>query len=246
LILDLIHKGSIDLIRDVFDTTVCETRFKIAVLYICKDVQFFNLSQNFGGSFGRDLAAICTINLVAIVFAGIVRSSDHHASRGVQITGCKGHSRHRHQHRPNINLDTICSENASGYFCKYITLDAAVITDYHRRLCKVFLQIVSQTLRCLCYGVNIHAVGSSTDYTAKTTSAKCKVTVECIFNFCIVQCFQLSGNIGICRCICKPTLVFFLDIHLLFPHLSLNLSEKYLWCKPYPSHHLGTCHTCLR
>ena len=48
LILDLIYKGSVDLIRNILDIAICKTRLKIAVLYIRKDIQLFDFSQNFG------------------------------------------------------------------------------------------------------------------------------------------------------------------------------------------------------
>ena len=58
LILDLIYKGSVDLIRNILDIAICKTSLKIAVLYIRKDIQLFDFSQNFGSCLGRNLAAI--------------------------------------------------------------------------------------------------------------------------------------------------------------------------------------------
>ena len=153
-------------------------------------------------------------------------SGDHDTRRGVQVTGRKRYRRHRHQHRPDIHLDAIGGEHPGGNLCKHITLDAAVIADCHRRLCKVFLQIVSQALRCFCDRVNVHAVGACTDYAAQTTRAKVKVTVEGILDFGIVQRFQFGGNIGICRCISKPSLIFFFDVHLNFPHSMRLLASR--------------------
>lgn len=40
--------------------------------------------------------------------------------------------------------------------------------------------------------------------------------------------------------------IFFLNIHLLFPHLSLSHAGKYLSCKLSLSRHQGTCHSGLR
>ena len=153
-------------------------------------------------------------------------SGDHDTRRGMQITGRKGHGRHRHQNRPDTHLDPIGCKNTSSDFCEHVALDAAVIADCHRRFCKVFLQIVSQALRCFCDRVNIHAVSTRTDYAAQTTRAKGKVTVECILDFCIIQRFQFGGNIGICRCISKPSLIFFFDVHLNFPHSMRLLASR--------------------
>ena len=153
-------------------------------------------------------------------------SGDHDTRRGMQITGRKGHGRHRHQNRPDTHLDPIGCKNTSSDFCEHVALDAAVIADCHRRLCKVFLQIVSQALRCFCDRVNVHAVGACTDYAAQTTRAKVKVTVEGILDFGIVQRFQFGGNIGICHCISKPSLIFFFDVHLNFPHSMRLLASR--------------------
>jgi 23S rRNA-/tRNA-specific pseudouridylate synthase len=57
-------------------------------------------------------------------------------------------------------------------------------------------------------------------------SAKVKVTVEGILDFGIVQRFQFGGNIGICRCISKPSLIFFFDVHLNFPHSMRLLASR--------------------
>ena len=153
-------------------------------------------------------------------------SGDHDTRRGMQITGRKGHGRHRHQNRPDTHLDPIGCKNTSSDFCEHVALDAAVIADCHRRFCKVFLQIVSQSLRRFCYRVNVHAVGARTNHAAQTTRAKGKVTVEGILDFGIVQRFQFGGNIGIYRCISKPSLIFFFDVHLNFPHSMRLLASR--------------------
>ena len=72
----------------------------------------------------------------------------------------------------------ICWKNTSSHFCEHIALDAAVIANCHRRLCKVFLQIVCQALWCFSHSVDIHAVGTCTDYATQTSRAKSKVTIE--------------------------------------------------------------------
>ena len=249
LALDLLHECGVDFIRDVLDPAVCHACFKIAGLDVGKDVQLLNLSKNLRCGLGGDLTAICAVDLIAVVLAGIVGSRHHDTCGGVQIAGRKGHGRNRHQNRPDVDLDAVGREHTRSHLCKYIALDTAVITDGHRRSFKVLFQIVRQTLRGLCHRVNVHPVRASADDAAQTTGAKSKVAVKSIFNFCIIQRFQLCGNVSICRGVCQPTLVFLFNIHnnlLIGCTLFLSLAGKYLWCKPYPSHHPDTCHSGLR
>ena len=123
------------------------------------------------------------IDLITVVLAWVVRSRDHDTRRGVQIAGRKGHGRHRHQDGPDIDLDAIGRKHSGGHFCKHIALDAAVVADGHRRLCKVLFQIIGQALRGLCHGIDVHAVGACADDAAQTARAKGKVTVKRIFDF---------------------------------------------------------------
>ena len=142
LILDLFYKCSVDLIRNIPDATVCHACFKVAGLNVRKDVKFFNLSKNLRRCFGRNLTAVSTIDLVTIVFAGIVGSCHHDTCRSMQIASRKRYGRYRHQDRPDIDTDTICCKYPCCDFCKHIALDTAVVADCNRRFFKVFLQIV--------------------------------------------------------------------------------------------------------
>ena len=222
LALDLLHESGVDLVRDVLDAAVCHTRFKIAGLDVCKDVQLLDLSQNFCCGLGGDLAAVRAVDLVAVVLAGVVGRRHHDTGRGVQIAGRKGHGRDRHQDRPDVDLDAVGSKHPCGDFCKHIALDAAVVTNGHRRLGKILFQIIRQTLRSLCHGIDVHPVGACADDAAQTARAKGEVTIECVFDFGIVQRFQLCHNIGIGGGICQPAFVFLFNIHIVYPLTSRN------------------------
>ena len=215
LSLDLFHKGGVDLVRDVLDTAVCHACFKIAGLDVRKDIQLLDFGQDLRSGLGGNLAAVCTVDLITVVLAGVVRSRDHDTRRSVQIAGRKRHSRHRHQDGPDIDLDAIGREHLGGHFCKHIALDAAVIADGHGRLCKVLFQIIGQALRGLCHSIDVHAVGACADDAAQTARAKGKVTVKRIFDFGIVQRFQLCHYIGIDSGLGQPALIFLFNIHFL-------------------------------
>ena len=128
-------------------TAVCHACFKIAGLDVCKDVQLLDFGKDLCCCLSGDLAAICAVDLIAVVLAGIVRSRHHDTCGGVQIAGRKRHGRDRHQDRPDIHLDAVGREHTRSHLCKHIALDAAVVTDGHRRRFKVLFQIVCQTLR---------------------------------------------------------------------------------------------------
>ena len=162
------------------------------------------------------------IDLITVVLAGVVRSRDHDTCGGVQIAGRKRHSRHRHQDGPDIHLDAISRKHPGGNLCKHIALDTTVVTNSHRRSFKVLFQIVRQTLRSLCHGIDVHPVGACADDAAQTARTKGKVTVKRIFDFGIVQRFQFSGHVGICGGVCQPAFVFLFNIHIVYPLTSRN------------------------
>ena len=171
---------------------------------------------------GTVFCVLILISLIAVVLAGIVGSRHHDTRRGVQIAGRKGHGRNRHQDRPDVDLDAIGRKHPGGYFCKHIALDAAVVADGHRRRFKVLFQIVCQTLRSLCHGVDVHPVGTCADDAAQTARAKGEVTVKSVLDLGIVQRFQLCHYIGIGGGICQPALVFLFNIHIVYPLTSRN------------------------
>ena len=222
LALDLLYEGGVDLVRDVPDAAVCHASFKAAGPDICKDVQFLDLGQNLRSSLGGDLAAVRAVDLVAVVLAGVVGRRHHDTGRGVQIAGRKGDGRNRHQNRPDVDLDAIGREHARSNLGKHIALDAAVITDGHRRSFKVLFQIVRQTLRGLCHRVDVHPIGACADDAAQTARAKGEVTVECVLDLGIIQRFQFCHNIGIGGGICQPAFVFLFNIHIVYPLTSRN------------------------
>ena len=50
----------------------------------------------------------------------------------------------------------------------------------------MLLDIVCKTLRSLTYSVLVHSVGTCSDYPAKSTGTKFKLSIESILNFCLI------------------------------------------------------------
>ena len=155
-----------------------------------------------------------------------MRCRDHHTRRGMQISGCKRDGRNRHKNRPDTDPDTVRRKHSGSSSGKHITLDPAVITNCHRRFLKIFLQIISQPLRSLCYGINIYTVCTGTDHTTQAAGTKSKIPIESIFHLCLIHRFQLFNDILIHRRLFHPTLIFFPVIHLYLLHLSSILSHQ--------------------
>lgn len=80
--------------------------------------------------------------------------------------------------------------------CDRVGIDPAVITDCHRRFLKIFLQIISQPLRSLCYGINIYTVCSGTDHTTQTAGTKSKIPIKSIFHQEHTQVWWTYGFCG--------------------------------------------------
>ena len=134
LALHFLHKGRINIIRDIPDRSVCNIRFKGTVLNIRKDVQLFDLCQDLRCGLGRDLATIRAVDLVAVILAGVVGGRDHNARRRFQVSYREGNRGNRHQRGPDVHLHSVCRKYTGSDPGKQVALDAAVVANGHGRV----------------------------------------------------------------------------------------------------------------
>ena len=154
--------------------------FKIHLHHIIKYIHAVDLVQNCLCHLQRDLAAICSIHLITVIFRRVMACSHHDTAVTIQVAHCIGQRRCRHQFFIDMNLDSICRKNPGGCSGKYIGFDPAVIGDGHRRLCRNLFQIIAVALGRFCHSMHIHAVGSSADHAAEPTCTKLQLPVKAI------------------------------------------------------------------
>ena len=152
------------------------------MLYIPEYIQCIDFCKNGISCINGHLTAVTAIGFIAIVFCRVMACCYHNAGTAMQGTNSKGQHWGWFQFCIDVYFDTICSEDFSSRFCKVCGLNPAVIGDCNTWFWESFFYIISQSLCCSANCVNIHTVGTGTDYTTQTTGSKCKITVEAILN----------------------------------------------------------------
>ena len=216
LTLHRLHEGGVNILLNELNVSTLHSCFKIFLPDIFEDIQLLDLCQDFCRRLGGDLAAVRAIDLVAIVLAGVVGSSNHHARRGFQMARCKGNHWHRHQLGPDMYLYSVGGKHPRCNLGKYIAFDSAVIANGDRRLGKMLFQIVRQALRGLCNGVNIHAIGARANDAPQASCAKGQIPIEGILDLACIHLDQLFRQIAIRST--QPALIFFCNL-LFFFHI---------------------------
>ena len=204
----ILHEGGVGFLRYVGDPALFQVFLKGTGMHIPENIQFFNLRQHLSSRLGGDLAAVGTVNLVAVILAGVVGGGDHHARVRPQVPHGEGHRRHRHQPGPNGNLYPICRKYTGRHTGEHIAFDAAVIADANAGLFPLLVEIIRQTLGGLCHRVDVHPVGSGADHTPQAAGSEGQVPVKRVLRLlpghCAkgVLCFGIHSRPG------KPAVVF--------------------------------------
>ena len=126
-----------------------------------------------------DLGAVLPVNLVTVVLRRVVAGCHHNACGAVELTNGKGQHRCRTKRRKNVSFDSVGCHAECGLFCKFRGHVAGVKRNRHTFFLRMlFDDKVCQSLRCLSYRVNIHAVGSCSQNSAQTSGTKLQLSVK--------------------------------------------------------------------
>ena len=215
--LHVFHKGCVNSLRNVQDPPIVPGGIEVHDPDILKNIQSFDFRKNFCRPLGGDLTAVGTVDLVAVVFAGIVRGGDHDPGAAPQLPHSKGHRRHGHQLRPNVDLHPIGSEDPGRNLGKKLAVNAAVEADGNGRRPEVLLQVVRQALGSLGNGIKIHPIGSGSDDAPQAPGAKGQIPVKGVLLLLFVHGPELFQQSRVHIRLCKPAAVFFLIVHGVLP-----------------------------
>ena len=185
---------------------------KISPLDAVKEVQLFDFGENLGGGFDGHLTAVRTIDLVAVVFGGVVGGGDHHARGRAEIAGGKGHGGHRGELWPEVNLHTVCSQHTRGHAREHIAFEAAVIADDGGGGGKALCEIVRQPLRSLGDGIDVHTVAPCADHAAQASGSKGEVAVKCVLDGRFLHALESLQKLRIGYAL-QPALIFLPAVH---------------------------------
>ena len=149
---------------------------------IREGINTVDLLLNGCGGLRRDLAAVRTVDLVAVVFGWIVTCRDDNAAARAKIAHRERERGRRHQAGINVHANAVCGKNTRRGLGKKTGVDAAVVGDGDGGGGKMRLEIIGIALRGLADGENIHAVRARAEHAAQSAGAEGKVTVKAVLD----------------------------------------------------------------
>ncbi len=213
---DLVDVGIDNGLGDILDSAVLNALFKGNELCTVEHGYLINVFQNDLGSSQSKLAAVGAVNLVAVVFGGVVAGGDNDTRAAFKSPYGVGKHRRRHKLAVDMYLYAVCRKNGGGFLSENVGLYAAVVSDSHRGICREsFVNIVRETLRCSAYSIDVHSVGACADNSAQSARTEFKIAVESVCNSVGVSCngFKLGLKIGIVGGFFAPKGVKFCFVH---------------------------------
>ncbi len=202
------------LLGDVRNRAVSQTRVEVLVFHTVEDVDLVDLFQNRVGHFQTDLAAVRSVDLVAVVFGRIVGGGDADTDAAVMIAGRPAEERDRLKAGIKHHFDAVRGKHGRGFAGEEVAVNAAVVSNrgYLRQVGRV--QVIREALRGAAHDVNIHAVRAGAEDAAKAACTEFKIAVKAFVNFRFIasngfEIFAHRAVIGFR----KPFFIFFDRIH---------------------------------
>ena len=124
--IDGIHKVVQTLFRAVLDLSLRKSCVKIGRLHR-KAVHGFDGGEDFCSHLQRDLAAVRTIDLVAVVLGGVVAGGDADARAAAVVPHRPAQCRGGLQAGVDVSLDAVGGKDSRRFLGEHIALDAAVV-----------------------------------------------------------------------------------------------------------------------
>ncbi len=202
------------LFGNIRDRAVSQTRVEVLVFHTVKDVDLADFVQNRVGHFQADLAAVRSVDLVAVVFGRIVGGGDADANAAVMVAGRPAEERDRLKAGIQHHFDAVRGKHGRGFAGEEVAVDAAVMGNrgHLRQVGRV--QMIREALRGAAHDVNIHAVRAGAEDAAQTARTEFKIAVKAFVNFRFIasngfEIFAHRAVIGFG----KPFFIFFDRIH---------------------------------
>ena len=163
---------------------------------IREGINTVDLLLNGSGGLRCDLAAVRTVDLVAVIFGGVVACRDDNAAIAAKIAHRERKRGCRHQPGIDVHANAVCGKNTRRGLGKEPGVDAAVISDGDGGGGKMRLEIIGIALRGLADGENIHAVRARAEHAAQSTGAEFQLAVKPVLDGGIVAAdgFQLLAE----------------------------------------------------
>ena len=167
-----------------------------------------------------NLCAILPVYFVSVVLSRVVACGNDDTGNAAEFTDSKRKLRCRTQGLEQIRFDSVCIQAECCFACEFRRHSSGIVCDGYAFFLSVLgNDVVGKALGCLAYGVDVHAVGTRSDDTAESAGTELKLTVETVFDFCLIsfECFQLFSGCLIKIWIIAPFFIYFSVTHVCYP-----------------------------
>ena len=187
---------------------------KVAGLEAGEDVYRFHLLCDGFGLVGRQLCAVGPVDLVAVVFLGVVACRDVEAGRRAVMQHREAQLGRRAQRVEEADVYAVCRHDAGRLLGKLHAVETAVVRDdYAAALCVLAVgkDDVCEGLSRVADYVYVHVVQAELHRAAQTCRAEFERGVEAVFYLLLVTGYGIEFLplfFAECRAV-QPALVFF-------------------------------------
>ena len=181
-----------------------------------------NIFYDLFGVFDAHLRAVRAVNLIAVVFFGIMACGYHYTRETAEFSDRVREHRYRARRGIDINLYIVIQQHA----CRRAGKQFAFVTGIVRYGDALFhsgiafrLNEFRKPLRSATNGINVHFIGTVSDYSAHTRRAEFEFRAESVF-YRLVVAFHRAEFVKPLRIYIrtgKPVIVIYFIIHLNFP-----------------------------
>ena len=218
--IDGVYERVQHLVRDIPDAAGGERGVKVLCSCGREIVHLLQQRDHALGGLGRHLAAVGTIDLVAVVGRGVVAGRHADAKAAVQMPHGKAQGRDRLEPGIEIRRDAVGSEDRCSLPGENVTLDAAVMADGDGLRQVRLVEIVGDRLRRAADDVDIHPVRARAQNAAQTGRAELQIAVKGVSDLVrvVLHGGKLLPQLRVQRLLRTPVLIsLFRKFHICIP-----------------------------
>ena len=185
----LLHKQLVGLFAEYLYLAGLDGFVVIAGLEARKHVDGLHLLCNGLGLLRRELCPVRPVDLVAVIFLGVVAGGDIESGGGAVMQDGEAQLRRRAQGLEQAHADTVCSHDAGCFLGETAAVYAAVMRDGYAALSRVhslFENDVCKRLSRMADDMDVHVVQAELHRAAETGGAELKRGKETAFYLFLV------------------------------------------------------------
>ena len=215
---DLLEEGLVGLLAEILDQPLLERGIEAHALNVLEDVQLRHIIGDRRGMLRGQLRAVGPVDLIAVVFLGVVARGDVDARLRAVVQHGVGQLRRGTQSVEHADVDAVGGHDGGGLMREDLAVDAAVIADDDALLAglgSLGLDDLGERLRGVADDMDVHAAQADGHLTAQTGSAELQRREKAAFDLLgvVLNGLELLPFRGAEGGAVQPALILFLITH---------------------------------